>query len=143
MSWEDIEQVPTKPKGARAAPCSLSLSAMAGGHVRLIMTLAPEVMEELGWHPEQAVSFAVGRGDNAGLVRFAAAEDGKRFRAVGKSPYRVVAFVPPDDMAAFEAPRQPDRYQVLHQRGIGNVLLVTLPWELTAEAPADDAQEAA
>ncbi len=101
-------------------------------------------MDELGWMPDQSVSLAVGRGDDAGLVQLAPIEDGKRFHVIGRSAYRTVALAVPTDMASWEAPRLPARYQVLHQRGVGNALLVTLPWDLqpAAEEATSDEQEA-
>jgi hypothetical protein len=144
MTWERVDQVATKPKGAGASPCSVSLSTFRGGHVRLVVTLAFDVMDELGWSADQSVSLAVGRGDDAGLVQLAPIDDGKRFRAIGRSTYRTVALAVPDDMAAWEAPRLPARHQVLHQRGVGNALLVTLPWDFqpVAEEPTTEEQEA-
>jgi hypothetical protein len=145
MTWEPVDQVPTKPKGAGAAPCSVSLSTLQGGHVRLIVTLSIAVMDELGWRADQSVTLRVGRADNAGMVQLVPVDEGKRFRVIGRSSYRTVALAVPEDMAGWEALRQPARHQVLHQRGADNALLITLPWDLApaAEEPAGELEAVA
>ncbi|MBR0651374.1 hypothetical protein GXW78_17000 [Roseomonas terrae] len=142
MSWDEIEQAASKPTTGPASLCSVSLKAARGGMQKLVVTLAAEVLAELGWASDQSVTLAVGRGDEAGFVQLRVREMGVRLRPIGRSTYRTVALRVPDDMARWEAPKKAASHQVVRVRGEVCCLLITLPWDLSGDPEGADEDEA-
>jgi hypothetical protein len=140
MSWEDVPQPGTK---ALRAAVSASLKPGVGGHIRMTVTISPDVHHQLGWTEEQHLVLLVGRGRDLGRARIAPQAGGRRLRMIPRSAFRMVSLTVPEDLARWEAPQMPvETWQVV--RGVGlPALEIVLPWDLSGDPTAEAEAEAA
>jgi hypothetical protein len=136
MSWENVPQAVSYAQTVDTR-VTVALVEFRGG-TRLCVVLLPDLLARLGWAPDQRLALRVGRGPLAGKVAVTPDPMGRALATAPRSTKRIVKLEVSNDLARWEAPRRPAEFEVEPANGTGpHTLVITLPWDLSGEPPAD------
>jgi hypothetical protein len=142
MSWETVPQAVSYAQTVDT-PVTVALAEFRGG-TRLCVVLLPDLLARLGWASDQRLALRVGRGPLAGKVAVTPDAMGRALARAPQSTKRIAKLEVSNDLARWEAPRRAAEFEVEPANGTGpHTLVITLPWDLSGDTPADGEAAAA